>query len=347
VWKVVRNWDFSNASRSRLLRSALASLTKSGDEGNDDNTMATARVGGGGGGAFQETSSSGDSGERMHEGFEGSGGHQDDDETDGCSSVTGEYVNSTAASETALDEPPPFLENTKKKKKVHRLSLTKTEDFNQKLKRRGVVYVARVPPRMTPTRIRALLEEHAVITRVYLAEEDPAVRKRRKKQLGGSGSKRYTEGWVEFEDKKLAKHVAANLNTTPITNRKRSPHHGDLWALKYLPKFQWSHLTEKVAYERRVREQKLRLETMQARRETAAYRELVETGKKLDKIEERRKRRRREEEEDDEAAPTSVDGDSRLREPQKKAKTRPIQIPLIDGDGSSGASKKPLLGALM
>jgi ESF2/ABP1 family protein len=38
-------------------------------------------------------------------------------------------------------------------------------------------------------------------------------------------------------------------------------------------------LTEKVAYERRVREQKLRLETMQAKRESAAYLEMVEKGK--------------------------------------------------------------------
>ena len=45
----------------------------------------------------------------------------------------------------------------KKKRKVHKLSLTKTEDFNEKLKKRGVIYVARVPPRMNPTKIKTLL----------------------------------------------------------------------------------------------------------------------------------------------------------------------------------------------
>ena len=64
-----------------------------------------------------------------------------------------------------------------------------------------------------------------------------------------------------------------------------------MWNLKYLPKFKWSHLTEKVAYERRVREQKLRVEMMQARRENAAYVQMVETGKKLDKIEARKRKR--------------------------------------------------------
>ena len=66
---------------------------------------------------------------------------------------------------------------------------------------------------------------------------------------------------------------------------------GDLWNLKYLNKFKWSHLTEKVAYERRVREQKLRIEMMHARRENAAYVQMVETGKTLDRIEERKRKR--------------------------------------------------------
>lgn len=175
-------------------------------------------------------------------------------------------------------------------RRVHKLSLRKTEDFNAKLKKRGIVYLARIPPRMTPTKVKTLLGEFGEVTRVYLSEEDAAVRKRRRK-LSGNGSKRYVEGWVEFASKKVAKHVAASLNSTPITNYKRSAHYGDLWVIKYLSKFEWSHLTEKVAYERRVKEQKLRLETMQARKETSAYKHLVETGKKIDKIEERKRRR--------------------------------------------------------
>lgn len=180
---------------------------------------------------------------------------------------------------------------TKKPKKIHKLSLTETEDFNKKLKKRGVIYVARVPPRMTPTKIKSLLSDFAEVTRVFLVEEDATVRKRRKREYGGSGGKRYVEGWVEFASKRKAKHITASLNLTPISNTKRNPHYGTLWNLKYLHKFKWSHLTEKVAYERRVREQKLRVEMMHARRENAAYVEMVETGKKLDKIEERKRKR--------------------------------------------------------
>jgi len=189
--------------------------------------------------------------------------------------------------EAEKDVESTEIPNEKPKRKVHRLSLKKTEDFNAKLRKRGVVYIARIPPRMTPTKLKELMSVYGEVTRIFLQEEDAAARKRRRK-LSGSGGKRYTEGWIEFEDKKIAKSVATMLNMKPITTKKRSHHFGDLWMLQYLRKFQWSHLTEKVAYERRVREQKLRMDTMQASKESAAYRKLVETGKKLDHIAKRK-----------------------------------------------------------
>lgn len=124
------------------------------------------------------------------------------------------------------DDEEPSETTGKKKKKVHRLELTETENFNEKLRKRGVVYIARIPPRMTPTKIKALLSEFAEVTRVYLVEEDPTVRKRRKKEHGSSGGKRYMEGWVEFASKKKAKHIALSLNNTPISNQKRNYHYG-------------------------------------------------------------------------------------------------------------------------
>ena len=44
---------------------------------------------------------------------------------------------------------------------------------------------------------------------------DPSVRKKRKSS-GGSGRKTFTEGWVEFKVKKVAKNVAISLNNTLI-----------------------------------------------------------------------------------------------------------------------------------
>lgn len=102
-------------------------------------------------------------------------------------------------------------------------------------------------------------------------------------------------------------------------------------------KFKWSHLTEKVAYERRVREQKLRVEMMQARRENANYVELVETGKKLDKIEERKRKRMKKE-------MTSEETDKEKNDPKKKPKKRQTQ-PL--DEKSDSTAKKALLQTLV
>jgi ESF2/ABP1 family protein len=220
----------------------------------------------------------------------------------------------------------------KKPRKIHKLSLEKTQDFNEQLNQRGVLYIARVPPRMTPTKIKTLLSDLGQVTRVYLVEEDAAVRKRRRK-VSGNASKRYTEGWVEMADKKIAKNAALTLNNTQMSNVKRNPHYGDLWCIKYLRSFKWSHLTEKVAYERRVREQKLRLETMQARKETQAYKHLVETGKKLDKIEERKRRREErtgvKEDERPRKQSRNVEFEQRAKKLAKKEKDRPINQALL------------------
>merc|ERR1719223_527768 len=100
------------------------------------------------------------------------------------------------------------IEN-KRQKKVHKLSLKETENFNEKLRRRGLVYLSRIPPRMGPSKVKALLGEFGTVTRIYLEEEDKATRKRRLRASGSkSGGKRYKEGWIEFEDKKVAKRVA-------------------------------------------------------------------------------------------------------------------------------------------
>lgn len=231
----------------------------------------------------------------------------------------------------------PVHDRDQSQKKPFKLSLEASENFNAKLKKRGVLYIARIPPRMGPSKVKTLLSEFGVVTRVYLEEEDKAARKRRQRATGSkSGGKRYKEGWVEYEDKKVAKRVAESLNNTAITNHKRSVHYGDLWNLKYLPKFKWDHLTEKVAYERRVREQKLRIEMIHARRENQAYSDLVEAGKVMDRIEERRKKRKAK---NDAGGTTAVDDDGhRIR---KFKQSKPVE------DQSDLPAKKAVLGALV
>jgi ESF2/ABP1 family protein len=101
-----------------------------------------------------------------------------------------------------------------------------------------------------------------------------------------------------------------------------------------LPKFKWSHLTEKVAYERRVREQKLRVEMMQARRQNAAYVQMVETGQKLDKIEDRKRKR-------GEAGDVAVGSKDKTQRRHKHHQMKPLR------DGADKATKRALLGGLV
>ena len=64
--------------------------------------------------------------------------------------------------------------------------------------------------------------------------------------MGKSSGKNFTEGWIEFEDKGVAKQVAQMLNGQPMGGKRRSAYHYDLWCLKYLSKFKWDHLTEEI-----------------------------------------------------------------------------------------------------
>lgn len=68
-----------------------------------------------------------------------------------------------------------------------------------------------------------------------------------RKRFGGNKKRNYTEGWVEFTDKRTAKKVALMLNNNPVGGKKRSYYYDDLWNIKYLHKFKWSHITEKIS----------------------------------------------------------------------------------------------------
>ena len=115
----------------------------------------------------------------------------------------------------------------------------------------------------------------------FVSSSDKAFRKTRKKK-GGNRSRSYTEGWIEFKKKKIAKRVAVTFNNTRVGNKKRSRYYDDLWNMKYLPRFQWAHLVERLEYEQQVRQQRVRTEVMQAKKETNFYLKNVEQQKVLD-----------------------------------------------------------------
>lgn len=95
--------------------------------------------------------------------------------------------------------------------------------------------------------------------------------------------KQFTEGWVEFQKKKVAKEVALKLNNTKIGTRKKSRYYDMIWNIKYIPRFKWVHLSERLAYERAAYKQRLRAEISQAKKEAHYLQTNVEKSKKMKK----------------------------------------------------------------
>lgn len=165
------------------------------------------------------------------------------------------------------------------------------------IKKSGVIYLARLPPFIKPGKLRNLLEPYGQINRTFMSPEDPAARARR---LRGGGNKKrmYTDGWVEFTDRRQAKAAVELLNARPIGGKKGSFYRDDVWSMRYLKSFKWHNLTEQIAAENAERESRMRAEIGKTAKETKEFVRNVERAKMLDgiyaKAEERKKRRKAE-----------------------------------------------------
>ena len=134
--------------------------------------------------------------------------------------------------------------------------------FQAAQNRAGVVYISRIPPGMRPTKVRHLMSAYGDIGRVYLQQEGmlhlllllfngtdhfiDAKRAYLRRKYTSTKKPHYTEGWVEFKDKKVARSVAEMLNAQPIGGKKGTRWRDDIWTMKYLPRFKWNMLTEQV-----------------------------------------------------------------------------------------------------
>lgn len=94
----------------------------------------------------------------------------------------------------------------------------------------------------------------------------------------------FTEGWVEFTSKRVAREVASTLNNTQVGGKRRSPWYSDLWNIKYLPRFTWALLNERLAYERAVHKSRLRTEVAIVKRETEHFAISVKQAKRDKKL---------------------------------------------------------------
>eukprot|EP00930_Biecheleria_cincta_P032594 TRINITY_DN22602_c0_g1_i2.p1 TRINITY_DN22602_c0_g1~~TRINITY_DN22602_c0_g1_i2.p1 ORF type:complete len:198 (-),score=32.62 TRINITY_DN22602_c0_g1_i2:31-624(-) len=167
---------------------------------------------------------------------------------------------------------------------------------------RGVIHLASMPLTMQVQKIRHIFEQFGEIGRIYLAPEDKYRHENRKK-AGGNRKLRYTEGWIEFADRRMAKRVAQTLNGTTIGGKKRHNFfRDDMWNMRYLPGFKWHMLKEDTIYNQQVRKARLEQRMSQSQRENNFFLEKVQQAKTQKRIEEKRAKQGR-------ATPEHIYGD--------------------------------------
>ncbi|KAL6143213.1 PREDICTED: activator of basal transcription 1 [Fragaria vesca subsp. vesca] len=195
----------------------------------------------------------------------------------------------------------------------------------------GVCYLGRIPPRMDHKVVRHLLSPYGELDKIYLVPRNPSAPAKNRDRPGKYQTESFSEGWVEFKDKRVAKRVASMLNGEKIGGKKRSAFYYDLWNIKYLSKFKWDDLTGEIAYKNAEREQKLAMEISAAKKEQEFYLSKVESSRKLSAIEERMKKKRKVQEESGTAPDVPVE------QPLKLVRQFRQKSPVADG----AAKKKP------
>ncbi|KAI5242930.1 hypothetical protein E4T43_04349 [Aureobasidium subglaciale] len=169
----------------------------------------------------------------------------------------------------------------KKEKPVKPLTQKQLLKAQKAAKNTGVIYISRIPPFMKPATLKHYLTPYGEIGRVFLTPEDAVAQKQRVRN-GGNKKKSFVDGWVEFINKKEAKIAAETLNGNIIGGKKGNFYHDDMWNMKYLTGFKWSHLTEQIANENAERAARLRAEVARTRRENKSFVEDVERSKMLE-----------------------------------------------------------------
>jgi len=191
----------------------------------------------------------------------------------------------------------------------------------------GIVYLSRVPAGFNVSQTTTFFTEFGRVGRVFLQPD-----KNDKKM--GKYNRVFSEGWIEFTSKKVAKFVAENLNNKPVGGKRRSKAYDELWNIKYLPSFKWIHLSERLAYEAAVKQQRLRTESSQVKREAEHFKNSVERKRKKSKKE---KEKAEEDSEDKKSKPVFQ---FRQRETEAQLRKRKREENVLAVKDNSDAKKK-------
>ncbi|KAK4305463.1 hypothetical protein Pmani_022646 [Petrolisthes manimaculis] len=142
------------------------------------------------------------------------------------------------------------------------------EIVEKKVKRRkpGIVYLSSIPPNMNVSKIREYFGKFGELGSIFLqaTNADDVVTDKTKKRK----AQHYSEGWIEFKSKRKAKQMHLFMNNQPVGGKKKNPYYDMLWNIKYLPRFKWAFLKQRLEYEREVHRQRMGAEISQVMKET-------------------------------------------------------------------------------
>lgn len=195
----------------------------------------------------------------------------------------------------------------------------------------GIVYLSTVPTGFNVSQTTTFFAEFGRVGRVFLQPD-----KNDKKT--GKYNRVFSEGWVEFTSKKVAKFVAENLNSNPVGGKRKSKAYDELWNIKYLPSFKWIHLSERLAYEAAVKQQRLRTESSQVKREAEHFKNSVERKRKKSKKEKEKETPSEEPSEDSKSKP-AFQFRQRETDAQIRKRKREETVPAVK-DHSDAKKKK-------
>ena len=220
----------------------------------------------------------------------------------------------------------------------------KKKSKDKKERTPGVIYLSSLPPYLKPSALRNILEQRGFspIARIFLS---PASKSNKTHSAGGKNSRQlYTEGWIEFASKKTAKRCAETLNARTVGGKKGGYYRDDLWNMKYLRGMRWEELMAGVREEKREMEGQRDEERRTIARETRAFVEGVEEGRRREGMKRKREKKKDVEAELDGVPVRPVEADVRRtwRQNEVKGEAQPQGI----GDVKISDDVKQVLGKI-
>lgn len=116
---------------------------------------------------------------------------------------------------------------------------------SSKRRKPGIIYLSTIPATFNVMKIKSYFSEFGELGRVFLQTDNNDKKKNNPKK-----GQHYTEGWIEFKSKRKAKWVTLMLNGHQVGGKKKDPCYDELWNIKYLPRFKWAFLNQRLEYER-------------------------------------------------------------------------------------------------